>query len=219
MEHDAMLYMLSIQGYAVFQDKSMPAVLEVATSLGVPQVERRDPRVYRVISPTPVASAKPNTLSSRYGTGPFPFHSDTAYWVRPARYLLLHCLSPGASRRPTLLLDSSEWRLSPSESQLLQRGLWIAGDKRPFLSTILQSTKRGLLLRYDQDCMQPASASGNMAQPLIRSRIFSSQPVEIRWQVGMLLIIDNHRMLHSRGAAAQPDLDRRLGRVLVGDSK
>lgn len=204
-------------GYSVVTTKSESSVLAIAAQLGVPFAETRDPRLYRVISPMPQEASRVNTLSSRYGTGRFPFHTDTAYWLRPPRYLLLHCRDPGSGRRPTLLIDSSKWRLNRKDRSVLLRGLWIIGGKQPFLSTVFTKTPVGVHIRYDRDCMRPAAASGELAAALTLRKIHSSRPIKIVWRRGMMLIIDNHRMLHSRGSASAPDPDRQLGRVLVGE--
>jgi L-asparagine oxygenase len=205
------------QGYAVVMARNESAVLEIATKLGIPLEEAREPGHYRVISPTPREISRPNTLSSRYGTGRFPFHTDTAYWLVPPRYLLLHCKNPGSGGRPTLLIDSSKWRLNRNERSALLRGIWIVGDKRPFLATILARTSTGMRIRYDRDCMRPAASSGELAAALITRKVRSSRPSKVTWSRGMLLILDNHRMLHARGAANASDLDRQLARVLVGE--
>lgn len=205
------------RGYSVVMGRTKAAVLDIAAKLGVPLVESRDPSLYRVISPTPREGSRPNTLSSRYGTEPFPFHTDTAYWLDPARYLLLHCRHAGSGGRPTLLIDTFKWRLKHDERALLFRGLWIVGDKRPFLGTVLTSTPRGVRIRYDRDCMRPAAKSGEFASKLLAHKIRSSRVTRLTWRRGMLLILDNYRMLHSRGAASAPDPDRELGRVLVGE--
>ena len=58
--------------------------VHLAEGFGRIAVEPRDPRPVRDISPNSEADTRQNTLSSRYGFGAFPFHTDTAYWRQPA---------------------------------------------------------------------------------------------------------------------------------------
>jgi alpha-ketoglutarate-dependent taurine dioxygenase len=215
---EKLLRELSRNGYAVTRAKNEGAVLSIAERLGTPLREQRDSRVYRLISPTTAEASLANTLSSRYGLGSFPFHTDTAYWLKPARFLLLHCVNPGSGARPTLLLDTARWRLRAAESRLLTRGLWITAGARPFLATVLSPIFGGFDIRYDVDCMRPAATSGEEAGALIRRKIRASHTAQVDWIPRMLLVIDNRRLLHSRGDADAPDMNRQLGRVLVGDS-
>jgi len=217
MATEAILQQVAERGYATVLKKTESSVLRLATALGVPMAEERDPRVYRPISPVTQDMAKPNTLSSRYGTGAFPFHTDTAYWLQPARFLLLHCVNPGAGGRPTLLIDVSRWRLSREEESVLTRGLWIAGDRRPFLTQVMNAAPAGRHIRYDSDCMRPIGPSGELASALLRRKLRTSCPIQVAWAKGLLLIIDNRRILHARGKTEEPDPDRLLGRVLVGE--
>ncbi len=203
-------------GYVVVRAMSEPAVLAVARQLGTPVADVRDDSLYRLISPTDKEIARTNTLSSRYGTGAFPFHTDAAYWRVPADFLLLHCVQPGSGSRPTLLIDFFGWRLKRDELLHLTRGLWIAGDKRAFLCTAVTRAEEGARVRYDADCMRPTTATGQAASQLMLKGIRKSKPASVTWRRGMLLILDNRRILHARGKPTAPDGDRQLGRVLVG---
>ena len=189
--------------------------IEVAHCLGAPVGERRNPLLVRTIRPQKSKNAPPNTLSSRYGLGPFPFHTESAYWRRPPRFLVLYCDSPGFGRRPTLLVDVAGWELSEKHVQKLRAGVWKTGGTRPFLCSLIQHHEEGLRIRFDVECMKPMNRSAVDGSSLMNSRIRSSHPISIRWKRGDLLIVDNHRMLHARGAAAELDHDRILVRVLV----
>ena len=57
-------------------------LIEIVQHLGNVRVDPRSPIPVRYISPQHPRSAKVNTLSSRYGTDAFPFHTDTAHWDR-----------------------------------------------------------------------------------------------------------------------------------------
>src|SRR5258708_33000235 len=109
------------------------------------RVDRRSPEPVRDIRPQPVHSAKQNTLSSRYGTDAFPFHTDTAHWDQPARYLVLYCVNPGEGNRATLLQDSRVWQHDDAQKDRACRALWKNGHVRPRLCMLAERTKHGLV--------------------------------------------------------------------------
>jgi L-asparagine oxygenase len=199
----------------------MPGVRETDLShtirqLGPLRVDPRSPEPVRDIRPQPLQFAKENTLSSRYGTDGFPFHTDTAHWDRPARYLALYCVDPGEGKRAILLQDSRVWRLDEVEKDLACRALWKAGHLRPRLCMLAEGAGGELTIRYDMDCMRPMTKEARELKALVEARISCSAQLRIEWQPECLLIIDNRRMMHARGKSSQPDKRRVLKRMLIG---
>ena len=45
------------------------------------------------------------SLTTKYGLGEFPFHTDVAYWTTPAKYLALYCIDPGRGKRKTRVIN------------------------------------------------------------------------------------------------------------------
>jgi len=203
-------------GYSFTHGVYQKDLIEIVQQLGPIRVDRRSPEPVREIRPQPICSANPNTLSSRYGTGVFPFHTDTAHWDQPARYLVLYCVEPGEGRRPTLVQDSRVWQLNEAEKDLACRALWKTGHVRPRLCMLAERTANCLTIRYDKDCMRPMTAEARELEPLIEFRINQADRKEIDWDAGDLLVIDNQRMLHARGKSNGMDTNRMLKRILVG---
>lgn len=209
---------LAADGYCLLGGLRDVPLLDLAASLGKVTVDPRNPYPLRVISPQDLAVANINTLSSRYGLGPFPFHTDVAHWRSPARLVLLMCVNRGSSRRPTYITDSRAWDLPGSVWTLLRSAVWRTGHLRPFLCVVAERRNDRLEIRYDPGCMSPRSASAERANRLITDYMLQLSPVRIDWTPGDVLILDNHRVLHARGAASRPDQDRKIARVLVGGS-
>ena len=191
------------------------AALKLAYFLGQPVGESRDPAIVRMLSPQVPSEALTNTLSSRYGMGPFPFHTESAYWRHPSRFVVLYCVHPGSGERPTLLKDSAEWDLSSRKLQILTHGAWKSGGSRRFVCAIGSRCSGRLRLRFDLDCMKPLNRAAREASEIVGLCMQSQMPQRIEWHPGDLLVIDNFRILHARGAAGAPDQDRILERVLV----
>jgi L-asparagine oxygenase len=203
-------------GYSFTRAVCQTDLLHVLQGLGEVRVDPRSPELVRDIRPQSADSANTNTLSSRYGTDQFPFHTDSAHWDRPARYLVLYCVDPGKGNRPTLLQDSRAWRLSDAEKDLACRALWKTGHVRPRLCMVAQHSKDCLTIRYDKDCMRPMTAEARELELIINSRITHSAQTQIDWEPECLLVIDNQRMVHARGKSNRIDSSRVLKRILIG---
>lgn len=209
---------LSTNGYCTLRGFDRSKLLGFANKFGTPTVDPRHPYPIRALSPQHVTKANPNTLSSRYGLLPFPFHTDVAHWRSPARILLLYCVKPGSGQRPTSLVDSFQWKLSAKDLHILCASIWRSGHVRSFLCNAMECEENSLGIRYDPGCMTPYSESANEAQVILQRFIKISSSTQIDWSEQTLLIIDNTRMLHARGAALVPDTDRVIERVLIGGS-
>jgi L-asparagine oxygenase len=191
------------------------ALIAVTRLVGSPFGEPRDPRLVRPTSPISAAHAPSNTLSSRYGFGAFPFHTDTAYLREPADILLLHCADPGASRRATALVDTRAWSLSPREAHVLRNEVWVVRSARPPFHCTVGTGRHELSVRCNFDCMGPAVRTRHESRAIIDEHLARAEKLLITWSTGDLLVLDNRRVLHARAPAVQEDSDRELKRVLV----
>lgn len=209
--------MLSRKGYGIKRQVKNSTLLKIASALGIPVPDTREQCILKHLRPTPKQEAKKNTLSSRYGTGVFPFHTDTAYWQHPADYLLLYCVNPGCGKRQTLLSDATSWCLPQAKIDILVNEIWkVVMTPTPFLCTVGNVREGFLRIRFDQDCMLPAVPGKDEAIKIVLQAIRDSSQEAFSWKAGDLLILDNQRILHSRGESIlEPDPDRHLIRILV----
>jgi alpha-ketoglutarate-dependent taurine dioxygenase len=190
-------------------------LLSLASSFGNPVPPRNGAPVVSTLRPTASESARGHSLSARFSVGKFPYHTDTAHWPVPCRFVLLACVNPGAANRDTVLFDSAALCLTQQDRDLLYSTPFrVINGRRSFFSTVLQHGQP--FIRYDQGCMAPVLGSGQRAE-----RIFSDRDaqhgllVPFRWKRGMVLIVDNWRVLHGRDQASCNDGERALLRVLV----
>jgi alpha-ketoglutarate-dependent taurine dioxygenase len=205
-------------GFSLFPHVCQEDLEDIARRFGPIEVDRRNSKKIREIQPQSKLSANPNTLSSRHGTGSFPFHTDCAHWSQPPRYLLLYCVNPGFGNRPTLVLDTKEWNWSDHQKRALCNEVWKRALKEPRLCTVAEKADFGLSIRFDEACMEPVTTGAKKLLTNIRKQIRRSSTISILWSPGDLLVLDNHRVLHSRGESNRPDPDRLLKRILVGAS-
>ena len=212
----AMLLGLRENGFFYAREIAPVQLADIASGLGIITKDRRAPEAFRSISPERIESARPNTLSSRYGLGAFPFHTDAAHWTTPPDYVMLFCKNPGRGGRCTQLVDTHNLTKDGAIRQALKSAVWTTGHLSPHFCVAAHEAIDGLQMRYDPACMTPAGPESHKLQQLLDLRIAESTRSTIPWVKGSLLVIDNKRMLHARGKASTADPDRVLVRVLIG---
>src|SRR5690348_5143168 len=72
--------------------KMSEATVAMARKFG-PVIRGRFGRLVEEVVPTDFGEALPRSLSASYGTGVLPLHMDTAHRLRPARVIILCCVS------------------------------------------------------------------------------------------------------------------------------
>ncbi len=187
---------------------------EYANELGDPIKGRKSADIVQKLVPISKEGAHPCSLSSRYATGAFPLHVDTAHWVTPCRYLVFGCMDEGESVRPTILLDFNSLQLTKEETDYLYNSPFIIKNGRnSFYGNILAKNRE--FMRYDSGCMTPANSSAHKIEDLLSSKRVRESLTEIHWEKGMVLVIDNWRIMHGRGNPMKNGVERELYRVLV----
>lgn len=174
--------------------------------------------VVRILTPIDAREARSGSLSATHGRGAFPFHTDTAFWPRPARYLVMRVV--GDQRRPTKLLSLDQvWcRLSVATSSDIQRSVWRArGYAGAFYCSMLLRTGLSCSWRYDVQSMRPANRAAVRARDAMETAIERSEDqINVSWSESDCLIVDNWRMMHARGPAPPDERTRILFRIYVG---
>jgi hypothetical protein len=201
-------------GYCQISGLVANEILPLAARLGRVVPDPRTGSAIRDLRPQSRDHANPNTLSSRYGDGAFPFHTEAAYLPAPPHLIFLYCQHPGRGRRPTCLLDGTE--LIAVLRGTCRPGSWVVRAGRPpFLAHVVERTETGMALRYDATCMFPVGRAAQQEQSLIDDHLSSQAAIPIFWRAGDLAIIDNGRFLHGRGASPVDDWSRVITRVMV----
>ena len=203
---------IETRGWSVTSPRDADGLICLAKQLGRPAaVSSRHEIVQTLVAREP-HSRRERSLSGKFGLSSFPWHTDAATWVEPARYLLLYAGENDVTATPTRLVDVVALNFSAEEKDLLGRvPLVVENGRSSLLATVLGPAG---LIRYDPVCMRPANSEGRKVVGLLQSRLSQAKAVEISWKKGMVLVVDNARILHARGAVAAPGC-RRLQRVLV----
>jgi hypothetical protein len=162
-----------------------------------------------VLKPVEPDSARPRSLSARYGLGDQPLHTDGAHLASPPDIVVL--VASGASQTPTRL-----WAYNR-----LVRGKedppWTAFSHGMFLihtgrDSFYAPAHAGDRWRYDPGCMTPCDARARQVDDYLSTQLTRAST----WQwteAGQALVIDNRNVLHARAAIADGEEDRELTRV------
>lgn len=200
--------------YFLDQLDNLPDALQaLATQLGQP-VRGRNSQTVEVLTPKNTDEAHRNSLSNKYGKDALPFHIDMAHQRVPSRYLIFACSSANGEIAPTLLLETSSLELTLEASNALDNAVFlIKNGRRSFYANIKKSGVP--YLRWDPGCMFPQDASATAIARELSDLSNISDVKVINWSVGALLMVDNWRMLHSRGVVHGEHGNRTLLRMTI----
>lgn len=175
---------------------------------------RRGDDDVQVLRPQGSQHAAPRSLSTLYGDGPFPFHTDGAHLEAPPDFVLLGSKHVGEQDVPTHLLRFP----GPNPCQEVAEDMRLGVFRLDTGVTTFYTTARYAdsasdnCVRFDPGCMNPVDPR---SRRLARTVMSSAPDHTHSWSdPGEILIIDNHHVLHSRGDATLSP-DREIHRLLL----
>ena len=196
-------------------DVSVDALIDLASSIGS-IISLPDGRLFSILEPNDGHGAVAGTFSKKYAFSSFPFHTDTAYWARPARYIVMGAMSESSCK--TLMLNM---RLAVQE---LGSKAMLAAKMSIFTIKTIEGhkytsgfIKEGELegFRFDPNIMSPKNPEANEFHTLISDYIATAEATSISWTGANAVIIDNWNTVHAREKVEEHQLDRRLIRIYV----
>lgn len=174
----------------------------------LPIVSRRGQSQIDVLTPIDQGHAPRRSLSSRYGVGPQPLHTDGAHLVSPPDIVILAAKKP--SPVPTLLWRGDLSRAALDVREDLAHGLFVVDNGiNRFLAPAYGSGR----YRYDPGCMRPGDSRAQRVLEYFEDARASATAFD--WtECDQVLVIDNRTVLHARADAAA-DLERELRRIMI----
>ncbi|MGN1220224.1 MAG: hypothetical protein ACI4TU_04720 [Candidatus Cryptobacteroides sp.] len=156
------------------------------------------------------------SFSYAVGYGSFPWHTDTAYWDIPARYLLL--TSQAASSCATLVQSFASIRDGVCDfDYLISRSVFfldVPGRKR-YISPVVVGDNGEKGLRLDFHIYRPVNKESYILQE--RVGVFLKENFERKiWTGENVIIFDNWKYIHSRENAYN-DKTRVLKRIYINE--
>ena len=161
---------------------------------------------------TPREQARPNSLSSRFGRGAFPLHTDGANWPIPPRHLILGAATATDMSAPTVICHVPALR-QDAVDRVSEGVFLVTHGANSFFGSICTTGQR--FIRYDPACMKSIDGPSHSALTLYASLLASQPKHIIRWCTGDVLVVDNWCALHGRGLSIDPNDRRSLLRLYV----
>jgi hypothetical protein len=203
-----MLSSLSKHGYAELHNLcSLDEALSVTSTLG--DVTPLNGEVTQKLIPLDRGAVSSRSFTSRFGRELFPLHTDTAFWIRPARFVVFFMENASCTATNVLSVQDSEClvefcrKTNPVFTRQTTRGIIYS---RPW------TENDGGRLVYDPCYMRPENQSARDFEGALNDLLVSAK--RICWPGRKALVIDNWRVLHGRERCS--DMTRVLFRFYRG---
>lgn len=173
-----------------------PRLAEALRALGATRVAGR------VAQAVTAGAARPNTLSSRFGLGEFPLHTDGANGDDPPRYVVLASTLPRAAA--TLVLDARGpgGPLAGGERALFR----VHGQRSCHYSRFRERRACGSMVRYNPATHTAVNDAAAAIEAALAASAASADRID--WRSTRVAVIDNWACLHGRERVGDSDRGR-----------
>ena len=162
---------------------------DVTMRLGVPIV-------FSKLRPHEESDSSANSLSSRYGLGKFPLHTDFSTYPRPPRFILLLARKPRKTQ--TIICNTkkiaNEFKLSE-----LQSSVFIIQKTFPHYCRMIEGQAPYDFYRFNSDVMVPKNECAQRISNFIVNDLISEASID--WTENCGALVFNWKALHGRGIA------------------
>jgi alpha-ketoglutarate-dependent taurine dioxygenase len=196
--------------------RSQSRLLEVARSIGRPVLSPTGELIKKLYPRNAEPRSRRRTLSSVYGTGNFPLHTDTAFWPLPVRYVVFR--ATGDIRRGTTILTFATLasKLGTQFQSIAERSVWVSHTPQASFYCLMMFASGGdQCWRYDPHCMRPANDSALRVNEILKNSPPGNMEFSLNWAEDTALVVDNWKTLHGRGAMPINEQQRVLERIYV----
>lgn len=159
--------------------------------------------------------AKENTFSYNFEYEKFPFHTDTAFWDLPARFVLMSCEGISKAKTTFIGYDEIYKALLPSEISELKKSIFlIKTPTKNFYTSFINTYNSHIFMRLDTNCMKPINKSAKISLNIIDEKLNTLHVNKVDWDKPKVFIFDNWRILHGR-ESVKNDENRILKRIYI----
>lgn len=157
------------------------------------------------------------TFTDKFGLGRFPLHTDTAFYSKPIRYMILSMNKPSEAFTTILPIDRLFEKLNQNDKYLATRAIYKIKTNESSFYTSLIVEKNGIkYIRYDPTCMFPVNNSAREFEIILNEIFKQVKPENITWNKPKTIIIDNWKVLHGRSCVNLNE-QRELKRIYINE--
>ena len=194
--------------------ESNERILELASSLGKVLPDNKG-NIFQSLKARPNGMGPKGSFTNVLGFGEFPWHTDTAFWSIPARYLLLTSLNE--SQCATNYCHFKDVvAMFPEIISLTQKALFEMHLPSGISVVPMQFKINGETgWRYDEHIMKPYNRQAKDVANMIHQSLKNPNLVKsIHWTGENIAIIDNWFGIHNRGECDETE-QRELIRIYI----
>ncbi|WP_064662763.1 TauD/TfdA family dioxygenase [Pseudoalteromonas sp. MQS005] len=146
-------------------------------------------------------SSLPGTLSNIYGLSAFPFHTDTAFWGIPARYVVMGMFSKSQCTTNYISLSDITRVVSNDFRAKAEKSIYLVETFEGCKYTSPIFCQNGVSgIRFDPNIMKPANVHAERFHSELLEALRSIEPRKIHWDGNKAVVFDNWKNLHGRSA-------------------
>lgn len=141
------------------------------------------------------------TFSKVYGLSEFPFHTDTAFWGLPARYVVMGMLTTSLCATNYISFSDIEKFISGDFLSKARKSIYLVEtfEGCKYTSPIFDNNgSHGF--RFDANIMTPVNGHAKSLHKEVLEAIDKIAPRIIDWNGNKAVVLDNWNCLHSRSA-------------------
>jgi alpha-ketoglutarate-dependent taurine dioxygenase len=187
-------------------------ILKIANDIGKIRPHANNELIFSLKPSNGVYKLK-GTLSNSYGFSDFPLHTDTAFWTKPVRYILLSSYKSSSSQTIIASFNSMLEKLSLSDLKSAERAIFRVRTIHSQFYTSLKFMENDIIgFKYDPNCMEPVNFHGKRFVENIKT--VNTETTNVNWSGRKAVLIDNWKVLHGR-TAVNPNENRELKRIYI----
>lgn len=168
------------------------------------------------VSPNDGKDKVTGTMSNRFGYSSFPMHTDTAFWLEPARYIVMGVLEKSDCNTKIVNFNVLLDNLNAKALAALETATYLINtiEGKRYSSPLIK-TNREYGVKFDPSCMTPINQAAQYFHQAFLETIDNIGESYIDWTGRKAVIIDNWKVLHGRGEVTPSEKYRKLIRVYV----
>lgn len=173
-------------------------------------------QLWRKIRPNEKMNSYSGTMSHQFGHSDFPLHTDTAFWPRPTRFVLLASFSPNCTNSTIIRTSQLIKKLDCNTKKLMEKAIYLVKTPNKQFYTSLK-IGHDIGFKFDICCMTPYNRAAKAFHDEFIKLVTVEEVEEIKWTGNKAVVFDNWNVLHGRKALKDKAQDRNLIRIYIDE--
>ena len=193
---------LKTNGFAIIEEiHSQDDLISLAKSIGKIMPHPNGKNV-SILNSSNGENSLQGTFSHTYGLASFPFHTDTAFWALPARYVVMGMFTASTCTTNYVSINEIADCISGDLLTKAQKSLYLLKtiDGAKYTSAAFKNNDIWGI-RFDPNIMTPVNKQAKKFHHELTEAIKNVGYKKINWTGNKAVVFDNWNYLHGRSAA------------------